>query len=58
MALRRVDQHTECLEIVSDALSRGLKLNKATLENAVLAGQAVGMDYATADIKMLLEGPS
>jgi hypothetical protein len=58
MALRRVDQHLECLEIVNDALARGLKLNKATLENAVLAGQAVGMDYATADMKMLMEGPS
>jgi tetratricopeptide (TPR) repeat protein len=58
LALRRVDRHVECLEIVSEALSRGLKLNKATLENAVLAGQAVGMEDATADMKMLLEGPS
>ena len=58
LALRRVNQHNECLEIVNDALVRGLKLNKATLENAVLAGQAVGMDYATADIKMVMEGPS
>lgn len=58
MALRRVDRHLECLEIVCDALSRGLKLNKATLENAVLAGQAVGMEDATTDIKMLLDGPS
>jgi tetratricopeptide (TPR) repeat protein len=58
LALRRVDRHVECLEIVSDALSRGLKLNKATLENAVLAGQAVGMEDGTADIKMLLEGPA
>lgn len=57
MALSRVGRHVECLEVVSDALSRGLKLNQATLENAVLAGQAIGIDDATTDIKMLLEGP-
>ena len=57
MALSRVGRHVECLKVVSDALSRGLKLNQATLENAVRAGQAIGIDDATTDIKMLLEGP-
>jgi hypothetical protein len=58
LALRRVGRHVECLQVVLDALSRGIKLNKEALENAVLAGQAAGFEDATSDIKMLLEAPS
>jgi hypothetical protein len=57
LALRRVGRHVECLEVVTNAISRGLKLNKEALENAILAGQAAGMVEATSDIRMLLETP-
>jgi hypothetical protein len=57
LALRRVGRHEECLQVILDALSRGVKLNKEALENAVLAGRAAGLEDATSDIKMLLEAP-
>lgn len=58
IALHRLGCNVECLEAVNHAISRDLKLNKAALESAVQAGRAAGLEEATGDMRMLLEGPS
>lgn len=58
VALHRLGCNVECVEAANDAISRGLKLDRVTLESAVQAGDAAGIAELTSDLRMLLEGPS
>jgi hypothetical protein len=58
IAFRRLGCNAECVETVNIAISRGLKLNNAALENAIQSAQAAEIEETTTDLKMLLVGPS
>jgi hypothetical protein len=54
VALWRLDCFVECVELVTDAMSRGVTLNKAALQSAFQSAKNANVEEMTADIKLLL----
>jgi tetratricopeptide (TPR) repeat protein len=58
IAYHRLGCHDACIDAVSDALVRGIKLSRAALDCAVQAADDADLHSATHDLRMMLEGPA
>ena len=54
IALERLGCNLECIEVVNAAISRGLRLRRTSLESAVRAAEAEGIEALASDIALLL----